>query len=74
VVDLGLKYQEKYFSKYEGTYFTDKKCSENWVNDYYLQGEVVFKSNLIENFFNNQSTFFNKNLSYYDFTNIPKFN
>jgi hypothetical protein len=55
-----LKFQEKYFSKYEGTYFSDKKCSESWVLNYYIPSEYLFKGNKIENFFlnfKNKSTF-----------------
>jgi hypothetical protein len=51
-IKTNLTTQEKYFSKYENTYFTDKKCGEGWVNSYYLPSEFLFKNSVIENFFN----------------------
>lgn len=55
-----LKIQEKYFSKYENTYFTDKKCSDAWVNEYYLKGGYLFNGSRIEDFFTNQREFSTK--------------
>jgi len=50
---LILKFQEKYFSKLENTYFTDKKCNEAWVTDYYVPSDYLFKGRASENFYNN---------------------
>jgi hypothetical protein len=47
-----LNFQEKYFLKYENTYFMDKKCSDDWVFNYYLPGEYFFKSRFINGFDN----------------------
>lgn len=51
---LTLKVQEKYFSKFENTYFTDKKCSDVWVGDYYIPGYYLLEGRVLENFYINQ--------------------
>jgi len=48
-----LNFQEKYFLKYENTYFLDKKCGDDWVSNYYLPGEYLFKNRFIEGYNNN---------------------
>jgi hypothetical protein len=47
-----LKIQEKYFLKYENTYFLDKKCSEAWLNNYYIPGTLFFKNREFNNLAN----------------------
>lgn len=37
-----LNVQQKYFLKHESTYFLDKKCSESWVDGFYLPSEEFF--------------------------------
>jgi hypothetical protein len=37
-----LSIQQKYFLKHESTYFTDKKCSETWIDGFYLPSEEFF--------------------------------